>query len=266
MRISLLLEKGKQLLHNTEDFHHKGHCLFVDNWYSSVAFCIFMRSRGIIYLCSTTKSNRRGYPVELKAFRARGAFSLRVYQGNVALAWKDSKLVHFLSTAHYPDEVETVQHQQKDRHTGQYAEVEVESHKIVVDYNANKGALETNDQMTTVHKSRKQLRWHMRLIIKCLEIAAYNSYIIEAHFKEHAPKRRRRDFTAFREDLIHELVGNWRTEKGRRGRKRKETPFRLENVGEHFPAKGGGTNHICEVCRRNVADSWQLTLMFQMLN
>ena len=60
---------------------------------------------------------------------------------------------------------------------------------------------------------------------------------------------RRRDFTAFREDLIHELVGNWRTQKARRGRKRKETPFRLENVSEHFPAKGEGSDHTCQVCR-----------------
>ena len=108
------------------------------------------------------------------------------------------------------------------------------------------GAVDTNDQMTTVRKSRKQLWWYMRLIIKCLEIAAYNSYIVEGHFKEHAPENRRRGFTAFREDLVHELVGNWRTQKARRGRKRKETPFPLENVGEQFPAKG---EEVITVCR-----------------
>ena len=51
---------------------------------------------------------------------------LRVYQGTVAPAWKDSTAVH-PSTAHYLDEVATVHHQQKDRCTGQYAEVDVES-------------------------------------------------------------------------------------------------------------------------------------------
>ena len=237
----------------TNDFHHKGHCLFVDNWYSSLALCIFLKS-GWIYLCGTTRSNRRGYPAELKAFRApaqnRGASSLRVYQGVVAFVSKDSKPVHFLSTAHYPDEVATVQGQQKERRSGRYSVKEVESHKIVVDYNANMGAVDTNEQMTTVRKSRKQLRWYMRRIVKFLEISAYNSYIIEGHFKEHLHERqRKRDFTAFREDLIHELVGHWRTEKARRGRKRKETPFRLENVGEHFPVKGAGSDHTCQVCR-----------------
>ena len=89
---------------------------------------------------------------------------MRVYQGVVAFVWKDSKPVHFLSTAHYPDEVATVQRQQKERCSGQYSVKEVESHKIVVDYNANMGAVDTNDQMTTVRKSRKQLRWYVLLI------------------------------------------------------------------------------------------------------
>ena len=30
---------------------------------------------------------------------------------------------------------------------------------------------------------------------------------------------------------------------------RKETPFRLENVGEHFPVKGVGSNHTYQICR-----------------
>lgn len=96
----------------------------------------------------------------------------------VAFVWKDSKPVCFLSTAHYLNEVATVHCQQKERRSGQYSVKEVESDKIVVDYNANMGAVDTNDQMTTVRKSRKQLRWYMRLIVKFLEISAYNSYII----------------------------------------------------------------------------------------
>ena len=107
----------------------------------------------------------------------------------------------------------------------------------------------------------------MRLFIKCLEIAPYNSYILEGHFKEHAPENcRRRDFTAFREDLIHELVGNWRTQKARRGRKRKETPFRLENVVNTFQQKEGEVITPAKSVGRNVIDSWQLTMMFRMLN
>lgn len=45
------------------------------------------------------------------------------------------------------------------------------------------------------------------------------------------------------------MVGHWRTEKARKGRKRKETPIRLKNVGKHFPVKGVERDHTCQVCR-----------------
>ena len=106
----------------------------------------------------------------------------------------------------------------------------------------------------------------MRLFIKCLEIAPYNSYILEGHFKEHAPENcRRRDFTAFREDLIHELVGNWRTQKARRGRDRK-LHFNWKMWVNTFQQKEREVITPAKSVRRNVTDSWQLTLMFQMLN
>ena len=65
--VSAIGKGGAIVVRLTNDFHHKGHCLFVNNWYSSLALCIYMRSRGI-YLCSTTKSNQKGNPAELKAF------------------------------------------------------------------------------------------------------------------------------------------------------------------------------------------------------
>ena len=127
------------------------------------------------------RSNRRGYPAELKAFRApaqnRGASSLRVYQGVIAFISKDSKPVNFLSTAHYPDEAATVQRQQKERRSGRYSVKEVESHKIVVDFNANMGAVDTNDQMTTVRKSRKQLSKFLLTIPTSLRVTSKSIFL-----------------------------------------------------------------------------------------
>ena len=65
---------------------------------------------------------------------------------------------------------------------------------------------------------------------------------------KHPPRKRKRDLAAFREELILQLVGNWRAEKGKPGRKRQSEPFRLENVGEHLPIKGAGCDHTCQVC------------------
>ena len=237
----------------TNDFHHKGHQLFTDNWYTSPALCLFLQSRGI-YTCGTVRANRKGFPIELQQLKAsalaRGASQLRVFDGVVAMTWKDNKIVHFLSTIHSPDETSTILRQQRARGTGEYILAEIPSHKIVESYNANMGAVDTNDQMTIVRKSRKQMRWYMRCIVKGLELSAYDAYVIEGHFVDHNPAgRRKRDFLAFREDLILQMIDSWRAQRTRVGRKRKETPFRLENVGTHFPEKGQGSDHTCEVCR-----------------
>ena len=57
----------------------------------------------------------------------------------------------------------------------------------------------------------------------------------------------KRDFMAFRGDLILQLIDPWRTNRAMSDRKRKESPFRLE-IGNHFP-HGEGKDHTCEVCR-----------------
>ena len=51
--------------------------------------------------------------------------------------------------------------------------VDVPAHVIIDDYNTNMGGVERNDQMTAISKSRKQMRWYMRLVIKLLDAAAF---------------------------------------------------------------------------------------------
>jgi len=80
---------------------------------------------------------------------------------------------------------------------------------------------------------------------KFLEAVAFNSNIIEGFFLDHNPPgKRKRDLAAFREDLILQLLRNWRAEKGKPKRKRQSDPFRLENVGEHLPIKGKGPKAV----------------------
>lgn len=244
---------GAVVVKLAQDFQGKGHHLYIDNWFNSVALCHFLQARGI-YICGTMRSNRKKYPTDLKALKAskmaRGSSEIRTYNGIVAMAWKDTKLVHFLSTIHTPDQVSIVQRNKRTANGG-YEALDIPAHAMIDDYNANMGGVDRNDQLTSIVKNRKQMRWYMRLVIKCLELAAYNAYVVEGFFMEHCiPGERKRDFAAFREELIIQLVGTWRTERTKPGRKRSsEDPLRLEGVGQHFPAKGTGTDHTCEVCR-----------------
>ncbi|KAK3728257.1 hypothetical protein QZH41_006731 [Actinostola sp. cb2023] len=250
---SAIGKSGEVVTQLTNGLEGKGHNLYIDNWYTSVGLTHLLQAKGI-YVCGTVRPNRKGYPAELKTLKgskmARGNSEIRSYNGITALAWKDTKLVHFLSTIHSPEEISTVQ-RNKRQGQGGYEVAEIQSHAIVNDYNDNMGAVDRNDQLTCIQKSRKQMRWYMRLIVKFLELATYNAYIIEGFFTEHAILgQRKRDFATFREDLILQLVGTWRTERSKPGRKRSlEDPVRLENVGVHLPVKVMGTDHTCEVCR-----------------
>ena len=250
--VSDIGKAGAVVARLTQDFGGQGYHLYIDNWYNSVALCMYLQERDM-FVCGTVRANRKGYPKELNELKAskmgpRGSREIRSYSGIAALAWKDNKLVHFLSTIHSPDQMSTIQRNQRLR-TGGYQLVDVPAHVIIDDYNANMGGVDRNDQMTSIFKSRKQMRWYMRLVLKLLEAAAFNAYIIEGFFVDHNPSgQRKRDLAAFREELILQLVGSWRREKAKPGRKRQSEPFRLDNVGEHLPVKGAGCDHTCQVC------------------
>ena len=139
-----------------------------------------------MFVSGTVRSNRKGNPKELNDLKAsimgpRGNCEIRSCNGVAALAWKDNKVVHFLSTVHSPDQVSTIQRNQR-LWTGGCQLVDVPAHAIIDDYNANMGGVERNDQLASFLKNRKQMRWYMRLVIKFLEVVAFNFYIIEGFF------------------------------------------------------------------------------------
>ena len=51
--------------------------------------------------------------------------------------------------------------------------------KLVNDYNKYMGGVDKNGQLAIVHKEMKQLSWYNRVFIKLLEMAIYNSYVME---------------------------------------------------------------------------------------
>ena len=193
--VSDIGKSGAVVARLTQDLWGQGHDLYIDNWYTSVALCMYLQECGM-FVCGTVRSNRKGYPKELNDLKAskmgpQGSCEIRSYNGIAALAWKDNKVVHFLSSVHSPDQVSTIQRNQR-LGTERYQLVDVPAHAIIDDYNANMGGVDRNDQLTSILKNRKQMRWYMRLVIKFLEVVAFNSYIIEGFFLDHNPPGKRK--------------------------------------------------------------------------
>lgn len=130
-----------------------------------------------------------------------------------------------------------------------HCQVQIQCPKVSSEYGKYKGRVDRNDQMTRVRKGQKQMRWYMWLVIKFIEISAYNAYLLDGYIREHEPQGSRKyDLHRFKKEMIMELVGQTRAPLKTPGRKRRPVEDRLLNVGHHFPEKGVGKDHRCVVC------------------
>ena len=137
-----------------------------------------------------------------------GEFVWASYKDLLALTWKDRKAVSFLSTIHDPDLGEQVTQCQKVG--GCYQERQVNCSKLVNDYNRYMGDKDKNDQLATACKEMKQLSWYNHVFIKLLEMAVYNSYVMEETVKAHRNLAGKviQGVLDFKDDLVSQLIGN----------------------------------------------------------
>lgn len=187
-----LKKTGAVVVRLTREYQGKGHHLYVDNFYSSPYLFLFLKAREL-YATGTVNPNRAGYPRELAA-EARGLpqgqFRWRQFHKLVATVWQDTKAVNFLSVVHPATESVQVARNRRQREGGRtvHRQIQLECPKVASEYGKFMGGVDRNDQMTRVRKGQKQMRWYMRLVIKFLEISAYNAYLLDGFVCEHAPQ------------------------------------------------------------------------------
>ena len=130
----------------TRPFVNKHHHVFGDNFFTSIQLaCDLLRDN--TYFCGTVCFNWHGFPSSLNPIRAdvkalRKGESKFWGRGNlVASVWKNTKLVHFLSTQSNPVGEHTVNRKQKVRTI-----IQIPTVPAVVDYNKNMGGVDLSDQ------------------------------------------------------------------------------------------------------------------------
>ena len=213
--------------------HHK---LYVDNYYTSPLLFLKLYQNGI-NACGTARVNRKHYPAELayKASEAtkldRGFYDYRACGPLLACAWKDKKVIHFLTTKHVAEAETSVSRTARDG-----SQQDISCPPCLPDYQEFMRGVDLSDQrMSYYYVGRRSKKWWKRVFSYLLEACSQNAYVLKIYGQA---DRRKKDppFLDFRLELAAQLIGGFRA-RSKIGRPRGPSPvdIRLDQTKQHLP-------------------------------
>jgi hypothetical protein len=154
----------------------KGYTLFVDNWYSSPALFEELVSNKTNAV-GTVRINRKNMPKELKSKIKKGETVCYFTNHLMALKWHDKRQVAMLSNYH-TSAMATI-----TNYSG-----EKQKPEVIIDYNANMGAVDVADQMLSAYpvERKRHKIWYKKQFKHLRNQAVLNSYIL---FKKCNPEK-----------------------------------------------------------------------------
>lgn len=200
--------------------------LFFDNFFSSFALMKKLKQDGI-YATATTRKNRKEFPTEVKnaKLQNRGDSCSMQRDGITACAWKDKKMVYFLTSGCQPSRDDTVQRRKKNGTLEN-----ISAPPCVGEYNKYMGGVDYADQKRNDYRIPvKSRRWYRYLAFFLFETAVVNAFIL----RNLNPNHRKITQKQFRLELIEKLIGAHCTRKQRRS----QLAIEVVNGKSHFPVK-----------------------------
>ncbi|CAH2096077.1 unnamed protein product [Euphydryas editha] len=173
---------------------HKGHTVWMDNFYNSPALARELKVRGFDCV-GTLRTNRQFVPSELAAITKKNMTVGQVFgctSGDVdLLVWRDKNRVAFISTYHG---LATTRCGDTLKPT------------VVKDYNICMGGVDRKDQQLAMYpiERRRTRVWYKKFFRKLLNASVLNSYIL---LNKNLPLSHRK----FRKALIIDLLAAFRT-------------------------------------------------------
>ncbi|XP_071957265.1 piggyBac transposable element-derived protein 4-like [Antedon mediterranea] len=239
----------------TPDLHNLNYRLYCDRFFTSMPLLRDLQEIGI-YCCGTIQCNQQGYSPSLKQLKKheknmeRGEFHFAKHiDGMCGYAWKDKKLVYFLSSAHSGDLPPTTVTRNIDNRGNRG---NIPCPQAIADYNKYMGGVDHADQIKSYYAvNRKSRRWYMRLFWHSFDTSISNAFILH---KETRPAAERHiSQIQFRYKLAEELIGGYSSRR-RIGRPQIAHPIRVAPSHQHtlvdlrpeFPRK-----RRCSVCLQN---------------
>ena len=202
----------------------------MDNFYTSPALLYELHKDFKIQSCGTVRTNSVGYQEEFKSLKPndlgeRGTSRTRVSGKLLVMAWKDKKVVHFLSMIHQPGGGTVCRRCNKDGN-----QVEIACPKLVSDYQKYMGGVDRADQhIQTYTCSHKSYKWLRQMFFQIIEMSCNNVFI---YF--HKIKNTKLRYLSFRDKLVKQQCSNSSVTRPRRSVTCLTDTCRLD-VGSHFP-------------------------------
>jgi hypothetical protein len=169
---------------------NKYHIVNCDNYFMSPEVCDVLLAINT-YVRGTMRMNRKNYPgatLHKKCVKNQGDMKILQKGELVAAAWKDKRVVHFLSTAENPANIrDTVARKQRDGTV-----VQVPAPSIVRLYNDHMNGVDTADQIRTqLPTYRQSKKWWLYMFWFLFDLAIANAFIVMRESPTHQRQSRR---------------------------------------------------------------------------
>ena len=182
---------------------NKGHCLYADNYFSSLQLLQDLEPK-MIGFSGTLRRNAKGLHSQMRPKKDRNLaeFDSRVFKkGNThTILWKDKDLVRFITNT-------TGGHVFVERRVkGRRDPQQVKKPRAIDDYNRYKFGVDLANQLESAYIfDHKSLKWWKRVVASLLEVSVVNAFII------HSEASRQSNYNVmthlnFKKDLIYKLI------------------------------------------------------------
>lgn len=159
-----------------EQYQGKGHCVFVDNFYTSPQLLLDLLACST-YCVGTVKTNRKDFPVQLipEETMDPGCFRFATAGQLTAVWWRDRRDVYALSTMHNKSVVNVL-----NRPKGNREKRPIFCPSIIDDYNQYMGGVDLIDQHLSYYTMtrRHSLKWWKKVFWRLIDITIINAWII----------------------------------------------------------------------------------------
>lgn len=177
-----------------EKYLSKGHALFLDNFYNSVALSESLMEKGT-NMSGTLQVKREGNPkVVVDAKLKKGEYISRQKGDVTVMKWRDKRNVLTISTTYGP-EMENVTNKRG---------VVVLKPSMVVAYNKSMSGIYRSDQMISYYSTpRKSLRWYIKIFFHLLDASLWNSMFLNQNL---CPNDKKLTYLVFRGIIIENYL------------------------------------------------------------